>query len=151
MGRKDLPLQYQWWSDPSQICHHLEQAAHDSRERGVETIAGSSKMSVALDNVMESQAAQLNLLLYQIYRPYFNGKSPPGSHRRPLFCFATPLGGRALRRTVYVARCHPLSPVEILRREQEGERRPGAISRKSRSHSVDDIFRGMPLRHSPPG
>ena len=32
-------------------------------------------MSVALDSVMESQAAQLNLLLYQIYRPYFNGKT----------------------------------------------------------------------------
>ena len=32
-------------------------------------------MSVALDSVMETQAAQLNLLLYQIYRPYFNGKS----------------------------------------------------------------------------
>ncbi|XP_040565054.1 uncharacterized protein Cph isoform X1 [Lepeophtheirus salmonis] len=30
-------------------------------------------MSVGpLDNVMETQAAQLNLLLYQIYRPYFN-------------------------------------------------------------------------------
>ena len=32
------------------------------------------KMSVALDSVVETQAAQLNLLLYQIYRPYFNGK-----------------------------------------------------------------------------
>lgn len=33
-------------------------------------------MSVVLDtNVMENQAAQLNLLLYQIYRPYFNGKN----------------------------------------------------------------------------
>ena len=32
-------------------------------------------MSVALDSVVESQAAQLNLLLYQIYRPYFNGKT----------------------------------------------------------------------------
>ena len=32
------------------------------------------KMSVALDSVMETQVAQLNLLLYQIYRPYFNGK-----------------------------------------------------------------------------
>ena len=31
-------------------------------------------MSVALDSVMETQVAQLNLLLYQIYRPYFNGK-----------------------------------------------------------------------------
>ena len=31
-------------------------------------------MSVAMDGVMETQAAQLNLLLYQIYRPYFNGK-----------------------------------------------------------------------------
>ncbi|CAB4061607.1 BCL11A [Lepeophtheirus salmonis] len=31
------------------------------------------RMSVGpLDNVMETQAAQLNLLLYQIYRPYFN-------------------------------------------------------------------------------
>jgi len=29
-------------------------------------------MSVALDSVMETQVAQLNLLLYQIYRPYFN-------------------------------------------------------------------------------
>lgn len=29
-------------------------------------------MSVALDSVVETQAAQLNLLLYQIYRPYFN-------------------------------------------------------------------------------
>ena len=37
-------------------------------------------MSVALDSVMESQAAQLNLLLYQIYRPYFNGKT----HTHPL-------------------------------------------------------------------
>ena len=33
-----------------------------------------AKMSVALDSVMETQVAQLNLLLYQIYRPYFNGK-----------------------------------------------------------------------------
>ena len=31
-------------------------------------------MNIGLDSVMESQAAQLNLLLYQIYRPYFNGK-----------------------------------------------------------------------------
>ena len=32
-------------------------------------------MSVAaLDSVMETQVAQLNLLLYNIYRPYFNGK-----------------------------------------------------------------------------
>ena len=32
-------------------------------------------MSVTeLDSVMETQVAQLNLLLYQIYRPYFNGK-----------------------------------------------------------------------------
>ena len=32
-------------------------------------------MSVAaLDSVMDTQVAQLNLLLYQIYRPYFNGK-----------------------------------------------------------------------------
>ena len=30
--------------------------------------------SVALDTMIENQAAQLNLLLYQIYRPYFNGK-----------------------------------------------------------------------------
>ena len=44
-------------------------------------------MSVALDSVMESQAAQLNLLLYQIYRPYFNGKA----------CLAR--GGRGI--------CHP--------------------------------------------
>ena len=34
-------------------------------------------MSVAaLDSVMDTQVAQLNLLLYQIYRPYFNGKTP---------------------------------------------------------------------------
>ncbi len=34
------------------------------------------KMSVAaLDTVVETQAAQLNLLLYQLYRPYFNGKT----------------------------------------------------------------------------
>ena len=33
-------------------------------------------MSVgALDSVMDTQVAQLNLLLYQIYRPYFNGKT----------------------------------------------------------------------------
>ena len=43
------------------------------------TVDGSSvttdtKMNIGLDSVMESQAAQLNLLLYQIYRPYFNGK-----------------------------------------------------------------------------
>lgn len=33
-------------------------------------------MSVAAmdTGAMETQAAQLNLLLYQIYRPYFNGK-----------------------------------------------------------------------------
>ena len=33
------------------------------------------KMSVALDNTVESQSAQMNLLLYQIYRPYLNGKN----------------------------------------------------------------------------
>jgi len=32
-------------------------------------------MSVALDSVMETQAAQLNLLLYHMYRPYFNGRN----------------------------------------------------------------------------
>ena len=32
-------------------------------------------MSVALDNTVESQSAQMNLLLYQIYRPYLNGKN----------------------------------------------------------------------------
>ena len=38
-------------------------------------IASDTKMNISgLDSVMESQAAQLNLLLYQIYRPYFNGK-----------------------------------------------------------------------------
>lgn len=35
-------------------------------------------MSVGvMDSVMETQVAQLNLLLYQIYRPYFNGKRNP--------------------------------------------------------------------------
>ena len=39
------------------------------------TVVGSdTKMNIGLDSVMETQAAQLNLLLYQIYRPYFNGK-----------------------------------------------------------------------------
>ena len=38
-------------------------------------------MSVALDSVMETQVAQLNLLLYQIYRPYFNGKLTSFSNR----------------------------------------------------------------------
>ena len=33
-----------------------------------------TKLNIGLDSVMETQAAQLNLLLYQIYRPYFNGK-----------------------------------------------------------------------------
>jgi hypothetical protein len=38
------------------------------------TSDSSTKMSVALDSVMETQAAQLNLLLYHMYRPYFNGR-----------------------------------------------------------------------------
>lgn len=42
-------------------------------------------MSVALDSVMETQVAQLNLLLYQIYRPYFNGKLMLSFWRRLLF------------------------------------------------------------------
>ena len=41
----------------------------------IENTKDNSKMSVAaLDSVMDTQVAQLNLLLYQIYRPYFNGK-----------------------------------------------------------------------------
>ena len=42
-----------------------------------------SKMSVALDSsaAMETQAAQLNLLLYQMYRPYFNGKQHCIAHK----------------------------------------------------------------------
>ncbi len=39
-------------------------------------------MSVALDSVVESQAAQLNLLLYQIYRPYFSGKTRRGDGKK---------------------------------------------------------------------
>merc|ERR1712223_1493051 len=35
-------------------------------------VTNDTKINVGLDSVMESQAAQLNLLLYQIYRPYFN-------------------------------------------------------------------------------
>ena len=38
-------------------------------------VTNDTKINVGLDSVMESQAAQLNLLLYQIYRPYFNGKN----------------------------------------------------------------------------
>ena len=37
-------------------------------------VTNDTKINVGLDSVMESQAAQLNLLLYQIYLPYFNGK-----------------------------------------------------------------------------
>lgn len=37
-------------------------------------VGSDTKMNIGLDSVMETQAAQLNLLLYQIYRPYFNGK-----------------------------------------------------------------------------
>ena len=40
-------------------------------------VNSDTKMNIGLDSVMESQAAQLNLLLYQIYRPYFNGKHTP--------------------------------------------------------------------------
>ena len=56
----------------------------------------ASKMSVALDSAaMDSQQAQLNLLLYQIYKPYMNGKkrqfrvnhlvAPPEEERGKLF------------------------------------------------------------------
>ena len=38
-------------------------------------VGADTKINIGgLDSVMETQAAQLNLLLYQIYRPYFNGK-----------------------------------------------------------------------------
>ncbi len=52
--------------------------AGESAERKV-----FSKMSVALDSsaAMETQAAQLNLLLYQMYRPYFNGKQHCITHK----------------------------------------------------------------------
>ena len=47
------------------------------------------KEGLEAGNPMEAQAAQLNLLLYQLYRPYFNGKTSKKSKAFKFVCLDT--------------------------------------------------------------